>query len=200
MDERVKRFIPADKIEIRSTENEGGATTRTVVGYVVKFNQRSQLIWGEFYERVAKGAFARSLQENTIKAFWNHRSDFVLGSTKNGTLRLWEDEVGLAFELDLPNNTWGNDAYESIQRGDVDGVSFGFYVRSDSWQYLKDEDVYERTLLDVNLFEVSPTPFAAYPDSEVNKRSIEQLGITTKEQRKQEKEKLLLELDLLAIV
>ncbi|ETT58189.1 HK97 family phage prohead protease [Paenibacillus sp. FSL H8-0457] len=200
MDERVKRFIPADKIEIRSTENEGGATTRTVVGYVVKFNQRSQLIWGEFYERVAKGAFARSLQENTIKAFWNHRSDFVLGSTKNGTLRLWEDEVGLAFELDLPNNTWGNDAYESIQRGDVDGVSFGFYVRSDSWQYLKDEDVYERTLLDVNLFEVSPTPFAAYPGSEVNKRSIEQLGITTKEQRKHEKEKLLLELDLLAIV
>lgn len=149
---------------------------------------------------MAKGAFARSLQENTIKAFWNHRSDFVLGSTKNGTLRLWEDEVGLAFELDLPNNTWGNDAYESIQRGDVDGVSFGFYVRSDSWQYLKDEDVYERTLLDVNLFEVSPTPFAAYPGSEVNKRSIEQLGITTKEQRKHEKEKLLLELDLLAIV
>ncbi|MGN7359467.1 HK97 family phage prohead protease [Paenibacillus sp. SAF-054] len=199
MDDLIKRFIPAEKIEIRSTGNEGESTTRSVVGYAVKFNRRSQLIWGEFYERVAKGAFARSLKENTIKAFWNHRSDFVLGSTKSGTLRLWEDEEGLAFELDLPNNTWGNDAMESIQRGDVDGVSFGFYVRSDSWQYLPDEDVYERTLLDVNLFEVSPTPFPAYEDSEVNQRSIEQLGITTKEQRKLEKEKLLLELDLLAI-
>lgn len=114
-------------------------------------------------------------------------------------MRLLEDDVGLFFDIDLPNNTWGNDAYESIQRGDVDGVSFGFYVRNDAWQYFKEEDVYERTLLDVNLFEVSPTPFPAYQDSEVSQRSIEQLGITSKEQRKLGKEKLLLEIDLLAL-
>lgn len=136
-----------------------------------------------------------------IKAFWNHRSDFVLGSTKPGTLRLLEDDVGLSFEIDLPNNTWGNDAYESVRRGDVDGVSFGFYVRSngDAWEYIKEEDVYIRTLLDINLFEVSPTPFPAYLDSEVDQRSIDQLGITSKEQRKNEKEKLLLEIDLLGL-
>ncbi|SEM81517.1 HK97 family phage prohead protease [Paenibacillus sp. OV219] len=194
--EKVLRFIPADNIEVRSSEGE--STTRTIAGYVVKFNQRSQLIWGEFYERVAKGAFSSSLRDNTIKAFWNHRSDFVLGSTKNATLRLWEDDVGLRFEIDLPNNSWGNDAFESIQRGDVDGVSFGFYVRADTWQYLKEEDVYERTLLDVNLFEVSPTPFPAYTDSEVSQRSINELGITSKEQRKRElqQEKMLIELEL----
>nr|WP_083677698.1 HK97 family phage prohead protease [Paenibacillus sp. FSL R7-0337] len=83
-------------------------------GYVVKFNQRSQLIWGEFYERVAAGAFSRSLQENVIKAFWNHRSDFVLGSTKPGTLRLLEDDVGLSFEFDLPNNTDSEVSQRSI--------------------------------------------------------------------------------------
>ncbi|MEK3963542.1 HK97 family phage prohead protease [Paenibacillus sp. FSL H7-0323] len=199
MSEKVIRYLSVDKIEVRSVQGEGENQTRTVGGYVVKFNQRSQLIWGEFYERVAKGAFTRSLQENVIKAFWNHRSDFVLGSTKSGTLRLLEDDVGLFFDIDLPNNTWGNDAYESIQRGDVDGVSFGFYVRNDAWQYFKEEDVYERTLLDVNLFEVSPTPFPAYQDSEVSQRSIEQLGITSKEQRKLGKEKLLLEIDLLAL-
>ncbi|MEK4062191.1 MULTISPECIES: HK97 family phage prohead protease [unclassified Paenibacillus] len=200
MSEKVIRYLPA-KIEVRSTEGEGESQTQTIGGYVVKFNQRSQLIWGEFYERVAKGAFSRSLQENVIKAFWNHRSDFVLGSTKPGTLRLLEDDVGLSFEIDLPNNTWGNDAYESVRRGDVDGVSFGFYVRSngDAWEYIKEEDVYIRTLLDINLFEVSPTPFPAYLDSEVDQRSIDKLGITSKEQRKFEKEKLLLEIDLLAI-
>jgi uncharacterized protein len=196
---KTLRYINTDKLEIRAGSEDGESTVRSIAGYVVKFNQRSQLIWGEFYERVAQGAFSRSLQENTIKAFWNHRSDFVLGSTKNGTLRLHEDQIGLRFELDLPNNTWGNDAFESIQRGDVDGVSFGFYVRSDTWQYLQEEDVYERTLLDVNLFEVSPTPFPAYPDSEVSQRSIEELGISTKEQRRSEKEKLLIEIDLLGI-
>lgn len=191
------RYLHVDSIEVRSGEGEGD--TLGLAGYVVKFNQRSHLIWGEFYERVAQGAFLHSLSENTIKALWNHRSDFVLGSTKNGTLRLHEDNIGLRFEIDLPNNSWGRDAYESVQRGDVDGMSFGFNVRKDAWQYLKDEDVYERTLLEVNLFEVSPTPFPAYPDSEANQRSLDEFGLVPKERRKMEKEKLLLELDLLAI-
>ncbi|MGQ7276632.1 HK97 family phage prohead protease [Brevibacillus thermoruber] len=187
----------AKDIEIRAQEDG----TKTVSGYVVKFNKRSHLIWGEFYEKVAKGAFAKSLEENTIKALWNHRSDYVLGSTKNGTLRLEEDDIGLRFELDLPHNSWGNDAFESIQRGDTDGVSFGFVVRNDNWEYLKDEDVYERTLLDVDLIEISPTPFPAYPDSEVGKRSMEGLPDTKEERAKRKeqeihKRKLLLELEL----
>lgn len=195
--EKEIRYLHAESIEVRNAEGEGESLG--LAGYVVKFNQRSHLIWGEFYERVAKGAFLRSLNENTIKALWNHRSDFVLGSTKNGTLRLYEDEIGLRFEIDLPNNTWGKDAYESVQRGDVDGMSFGFKVRKDAWQYLSDEDVYERMLLEVDLFEVSPTPFPAYPDSEASQRSLDEYGIQSKEQRKMSKEKLLLEIDLLAI-
>ncbi|MGE7828972.1 HK97 family phage prohead protease [Paenibacillus sp. NPDC093718] len=190
------RYLAKD-FEVRALEDG----TKTVTGYVVKFNMRSHLIYGEFYEKVAQGAFAKALEENTVKALWNHRSDFVLGSSKNQTLRLIEDEIGLRFELDLPNNTWGNDAFESIHRGDVDGVSFGFTVREDSWQYIKDEDVYERTLLNVDLKEISPTPFPAYPDSEIGKRSLE--GIPdTKEVRQMQKQqelmkrKLLIELEL----
>ena len=196
MANRELRYIAKD-FEIRAQEDG----TKTVAGYVVKFNMRSELIYGEFYEKVAKGAFTRSLQENVIKALWNHSTDLVLGSTKNNTLRLEEDDVGLRFELDLPNNTWGNDAYESIQRGDVDGVSFGFVVRSDAWQYLADEDLYERTLLDVDLIEISPCPFPAYPDSEVGKRSIDGIPDTREERQKRKeheilKRKILLELEL----
>lgn len=190
------RYLTKD-FEIRAREDG----TKTVSGYVVKFNKRSHLIYGEFYEKVAKGAFTRSLQQNTIKALWNHRSDFVLGSTGSGTLRLEEDDIGLRFELDLPNSSWGNDAYESIQRGDVDGVSFGFFVREDNWEFLKDEDLYERTLLDVDMHEISPTPFPAYPDSEIGKRSIEGIPDTKEERRKRQeqeqlKRKLMLELEL----
>ncbi|WP_079908265.1 HK97 family phage prohead protease [Paenibacillus sp. 32352] len=199
MKEKQLRYLKVDKIEVRTTQPNEGEQARTISGYVVKWNMRSQLIWGEFYEKVAKGAFARSLEENTIKMLWDHKTNFVLGSTKSSTLRLQEDDTGLYFECDLPNNSWGNDAFESIQRGDVDGVSFGFYVRDDTWQYLRDDDVYERTLLDVDLFETSPTPFPAYQDSEVNSRSIESLGIIPKEQRRLSKEKLLFEIDLLAI-
>ena len=48
------------------------------------------------------------------------------------------------FELDLPDTETGRNAYESISRGDVDGVSFGFNVRADSWEYIKEEDIYVR--------------------------------------------------------
>lgn len=156
-----------------------------IQGYVVKFNERSHLLYDEWYERVAKGAFAKSLEENTIKALWNHNSDIVLGSTKSRTLELVEDEIGLRFELELPNSSQARDIYESIKRGDVDGVSFGFYIRDngDKWEYLKDEDVYERTLLDIDLIEISPTPFPAYPTSEVGKRSLQEHNLKTREER-----------------
>ena len=75
--------------------------------------------------------------------------------------------------------------FESIKRGDVDGVSFGFYIRDngDKWEYLKEEDVYERTLLDIDLIEISPTPFPAYPTSEVGKRSLSDYNLKNKEER-----------------
>jgi len=198
-DGKELRFLRVEQIEVRAqTEEDQGMQ---VSGYVVKWDTRSQLIWGYFYEKVAKGAFARALKENVIKALWNHRTDFVLGSTKSGTLRLQEDDVGLYFEIDLPENTWGRDAFESISRGDVDGVSFGFYIYEDgdTWEWIKDEGVYERTLLAINLFEISPTPFPAYEDaSEVSQRSLERHGILSPEQR-HEKEKIQLRIDLLGL-
>lgn len=106
MNKRETRHI-LHPIEVRSDKENGQLS---IHGYVVKFNQRSKLIYGEFYEKVAQGAFIRSLEENTVKALWNHRTDYVLGSTKNQTLRLSEDDIGLRFELDLPNNIWGKDA------------------------------------------------------------------------------------------
>ena len=185
MEKRIKeiRYIPAMEITIREDPNKTDAMA--IKGYVVKFNERSSLLYDEWYERVAKGAFAKSLEQNTIKALWNHNSDIVLGSTKSKTLQLVEDDIGLRFELELPNSSQARDIYESIKRGDVDGVSFGFYVRDngDKWEYLKEEDVYERTLLDIDLIEISPTPFPAYPTSEVGKRSLEQHNLKTREER-----------------
>lgn len=203
MEERKKekRFLKVEKLEVR-TQGEGDNPSMTVFGYAVMWNQRSQLIWDTFYEVVAKGAFTKALEQNTIKALWNHNTDYVLGSTKPATLRLKEDDKGLYFEIDLPNNDWGRNAFESIRRGDVDGVSFGFYVNDCDWLYMQDEEAYLRTLLEIDLFEISPTPFPAYLTSEVDTRSMELRGIKSREQRRAENaeiEKLKMELDLLEI-
>lgn len=193
-------------LEVRERVNEDGKTVRTVLGYVVKYDTDSVIMrdWfgDEFVEQIAKGAFDQALRENTIKALWSHDTRTVLGSTGNGTLVLRSDDVGLEFELDLPDTTAGRDAFESIKRGDVDGMSFGFNARKDKWAK---EDrgqgktpLYRRTVLDADLREVSPVAFPAYPDSEVSVRSLDQFRESARQaEQEQTRRRLMLELELL---
>ena len=50
----------------------------------------------------------------------------------------------------------------------------------------------KRTLLEVELYEISPTPFPAYEDTEVDCRSLEKIKTSVK--KKEEKRSNLLEL------
>jgi len=113
-----------------------------------------------FREVIAPGAFDSSLN-NDIRVLFNHDSSQVLGRTTSGTAKVWTDNKGLRFEVVLPQAA--NHLIESINRGDVDGSSFGFQVRKDLWN--KDGDGVVRTLADVNLIEVSVVPFPAYKDA-----------------------------------
>jgi hypothetical protein len=79
-------------------------------------------------------------------------------------LRLYEDEMGLRVEADLPDTQAGRDAKVLIQRGDVTGFSFGFTVppNGDTWN----SEGTERTLKSVRLLEVSTgVAFPAYPST-----------------------------------
>jgi HK97 family phage prohead protease len=155
------------KIETRVFTNEfevrEDGDGMTLTGYAARFNEPSEPL--PFIERIKPGAFKRSINSrNDIKLLWNHNTDMVLGSTRAGTLTLKEDEIGLRVMATLPNNTWGNDARVSIQRGDVTGFSFGFTVPAggDSWS----ADGNERTLKSVRLMEVSTgVAFPAYPST-----------------------------------
>lgn len=172
-----------NKIEIREDE-EGN---RTISGYAVKWEKKSQVL-GYFYkfrEQFKKGAFADSLVKDDQRFLWSHDTGKVLGRTKNSTLRLEEDEIGLRFELDLPKTTLGNDTYESIKRGDVDGVSFGFRMEDHEIEE-PDDDLPLRTVKKARLLEVSAVAFPAYPDSEVSARGYDPMKQYQKEMNEQE--------------
>lgn len=162
-----KRELISEGIEIRESENG----TKTITGYAVKWEMKSETLgyWYRFKEQFRKGAFAESLKNDDQRALWSHDTSQVLGRTKNNTLRLWEDDIGLRFELDLPPTTLGNDVYETIKRGDVDGVSFGFKMQKEEWDE-NDPDNIVRTVLQAKLLEISPVAFPAYPDSTVSAR------------------------------
>jgi hypothetical protein len=94
----------------------------------------------------------------------------VLGRNKAGTLRLHEDDHGLAIEIDPPDTQWARDLMVSMERGDVTQMSFGFTVAEDSWEQDKDEKV-TRTILKIKeLYDVSPVTFPAYPQTEAHVR------------------------------
>jgi HK97 family phage prohead protease len=153
-----QRTVGIGDVEVRAD-----AEIPTIRGYAAVFNRMSQPL-GNFMERIAPGAFADSLASD-VRALWQHDTSRVLGRTKNGTLKIWEDERGLGFEVMPPDTQDGRDALALIARGDVDQMSFGFTVPNggDSWQ--QDGGMPVRTLNRVNLIEVSPVTFPAYLDT-----------------------------------
>ena len=86
---------------------------------------------GGWRETILPGAFSEVLGDD-VRALFNHDPNLVLGRTPR-TLRLAEDNVGLRYEIELPETQYGIDLYKSIQRGDIDQSSFAFYVGEQSW-------------------------------------------------------------------
>src|SRR5437016_4714427 len=73
-------------IEFRLEQRHRGAPP-TLIGHAAVFDQVADLGW--FKERIAPGAFTRTLREGgPVYALWNHDPNYIIASTKNGSLRL----------------------------------------------------------------------------------------------------------------
>lgn len=193
------RTLPVT-LEVRATEGDDGKRTITgAIKYEMDSDEMRDWYGDRFVEQIASGAFADSIATRGVVGLWSHDTSQVLGNTKSGTVRLFDGAKELRFEIDLPDTAAGNDAWTLVQRGDVDGVSFGMRVTKDKWSSEKRDDgkLYRRTILNAELYEISPVAFPAYPANEVSARSLE--DFKAEEQRaadKYEQEKILLELDL----
>lgn len=141
----------------------------TFVGYAAKFDQPSENLGG-FVEYVERGAFSRSLKSrNDVMLLWNHDAGEPLASTRSGTMKLTEDEVGLRVEARLPQTTRGKDLAILLRDGIVGKMSFGFNVIKDSWN----AEGNERRLKSVRLFEVSAVVWPAYTSTSASVRGLD---------------------------
>ena len=152
----------------RAPELRADETRRTIAGYAAVFGGEAD-IGGYFREVIAPGAFTKTLQSADVRAYFDHDRGRVLGRSSSGTLRLREDETGLAVEIDLPDTSDGRDVETLIARGDIDGMSFGFMVTHDEWNETVDPPV--RTIHAVELREVSVVSEPAYADTSIALRS-----------------------------
>lgn len=176
MPQREHRSVTA---ELRVSASDDG---RIIEG-VIPYNSPSVDLCG-FTEIIAPGSFAQALEANAdVLALRDHDSTLLLGRTKSKTLTLEDSTEGLRYKIKLPNTTAANDLAESIDRGDLDGTSFGFICRDCNWSATEDGETI-RTLTEIELLEVSPCSWPAYPDSSVDLRSIPTEFRTRIEQRR----------------
>src|SRR5260370_9443284 len=142
-----------------------------LIGYAAMFNNLSKDLGG-FREKISPGAFTRSLSERAdVVCLFNHQPDNVLGRSTSGTLTLSADDRGLKYRCQLDrSNPLHQQVYASIKRGDVNQCSFAFTVPEggDLWEGTRDNQV--RTLLNVDLFDVSPVTYPAYDNTQVGAR------------------------------
>ena len=157
-----------------STEIQFQPEGKKIVGYAAKFMNRSQDLGG-FIEQIDPQAFTRTLSEGAdVRALIDHNPSLILGRTVSGTLRLETDPTGLLVEITPPDTTYARDLMVSLERGDVTQMSFAFVTKQDTWA--KEGTTNIRTLLDVDLHDVSAVTYPAYLDTEVGLRSLNQFN------------------------
>lgn len=162
------------ELEIRTAAGFGSPSPGKLTGYCAVFDSPADL--GEFTETVKAGAFTRSLSApDGILALYDHERRSILGRAGARTLRLSQDSKGLEFELDLPDTSLGRDLAVLVERGDVQGCSFGFlpHADGDRWEYRSKR--LHRDLLSVDLREITITATPAYADTTVAKRHAMQV-------------------------
>lgn len=163
---------------------------------------------GEFVEQVRSGTWKKAIsKKDNIPLLLNHNRNRKLASTKEGTLKLTEDSIGLYAEA----RVYDPDVMNKAKTKNLVGWSFGFAKPKDSWGKT-DDGVDRRYLEDLDITEVSVldnTRTPAYYGTSVENRDNEELNIEERsisdnieisiEEDKVEEEKRDLKLKLLGL-
>ena len=138
-------------------------------GYFIKFDEETEL-WPGYFEVIKRDGVEKAIKDADIRALFNHDHSLVLGRTGNDTVRLDVDDVGLFGDIIInKDDPQAVGAYARVQRGDVIGCSFGFFPIKINTEE-RDDGSYLDTILELEIFEVSPCTFPAYPQTEIAAR------------------------------
>lgn len=160
-------------------------TGHIVEGLAAVYDQETRIndVFGEFVEVIRAGAFddtdfddVRLLVNHDFNGIALARSRRNNKSDKPNTMQLFVDEngVNIKADLDTENNEQARALYSAISRGDMDGMSFCFYVSEDNQKWSKRDGVDYREILKVDkVIEVSAVNFPAYGGANIHSRSLD---------------------------
>lgn len=170
----LERRARKGDVELRDA---GDDEAPVAIGHAAVFGRQSVNMapsWADFtvHEVIDQHAFDRTVREADVVGLFNHDDMWLLGRTTSGTVRLDIDKRGLAYEIDLNQDTRaGREMTGHLRRRDVTGSSFGFTTVRDRWEEDEEGNIL-RTLVEVRLIDVSPVTHPAYPDTDSSLRSL----------------------------
>lgn len=132
-------------------------------GLAIPFDTESDDLGG-FVEIIPSRVKINYWRED-VYALRDHNWGVILGRNGSGTLQLDRRPEGVFATVSLPDNTQGNDLAVSIERGDINGHSFGFVPIDDSW--ITNDQKTIAFVEEMLLMEITITPIPAYTSTYV---------------------------------
>jgi len=148
---------------------------QNIEGHPAVFDQET-VIGGYFREIIERGAFNDTDFKDVLLSTNHELIKIPLARSRrnnpNSTMQLFVDETGLFMRanLDTENNNESRKLMSAINRGDLDDMSFIFFIRDEEWEDL-DTDMPLRRIKSISkVIEVSAVNWGAYSGTDINAR------------------------------
>jgi HK97 family phage prohead protease len=164
------RSLPIELSSFREIQGEDGRVKRSILG-VASVTGELYLLYRrdgvEIWEKVHPGTFRKTLLESVnIQVLFGHDSTKVLGSTRAGTARVWEEEddkgpngrSGLYFEVeDIGDTTHADDLWKMMKRKEVREASFGYWPIKEEYRDERDKNGRGKIFIDLREADLNET-------------------------------------------
>ena len=150
-------------------------------GYAIVYDEPT-LIGDESYgfvESISRSAITDTAIKD-VPMKYNHMDSFlIIARTKNGSLTLTSDDVGLKIRAELLDTQSNQDIFKMVKSGLLDKMSFAFVVSEQEWN--RDGDIPKRYIRKIErLYDVSIVDTPAYDKTSIYARSLEAMDLELK--------------------
>ncbi|WP_309049242.1 HK97 family phage prohead protease [Streptomyces sp.] len=177
--------------QLQRADGDEDGDGRALSGYAAVFSQPTEInSWeGHFTETIRKGAFRKTIREQTPVLQFDHGRHPLIGSIPIGAIaELREDDQGLFVEARITDNWLMQPIRDAIAEQTVNGMSFRFEVVREEWRdvngkLVKPDEVLDllwmpgdrgplqRELIELKCRELGPVVFPAYVGTSVSVRA-----------------------------
>lgn len=149
-----------------------------IEGYALTFEQPATHKYGNksFTEVISRNALDKA-DLSDVPLRYNHNDNFmIMARTRNSSLTLMIDEIGLKIRAKLIDTQSNRDAYKAIQNGLISQMSFAFDIDKGGDDWSESESGITRRINKIRkLYDVSVVDVPFYDKTSVCARSIELL-------------------------